>query len=434
MPILRKIKECFFNPVTIPDHLFGRIPVYKRYRTLLEYNHLNSRRETTIKRIRETNSAHIVILAANLSMWRYQKLYEQLATDTRFKVTVVIIDLPSYTSEENQKNRIELKEFFDKKEVNYTQFEELPEGKRIDALEPDILFIIQPYAMKSAMVNYYHYKDKLLCYYPYALQNSNLKWEYNTRFHNIAWRIYLPTPSHVENAKALSYIKGRNCVVVGEPHSDEFFASLKFNPWNDTKGRKKIIWAPHFQITPNAMYYRPSFLWTYELMLDIAKKYSEQLYIAFKPHPRLYSTLCNHPEWGKAKTDAYYDQWKQMPNTQFENGEFVELFKSSDALMHDCGSFTSEYLYTKKPCLFLTQDEPYVRKDLCIFGNKCFDSHYIAKTKEDIIRFIEDIVITGNDTLNAQRQKFFDTELLPPNGKTTAENTYNDLVNSLFGE
>ena len=46
---------------------------------------------------------------------------------------------------------------------------------------------------------------------------------------------------------------------------------------------------------------------------------------------------------------------KFFPTNNLET-EYVELFKSSDALIHDCGSFMAEYLVTNKPVLFLEKN------------------------------------------------------------------------------
>ena len=57
------------------------------------------------------------------------------------------------------------------------------------------------------------------------------------------------------------------------------------------------------------------------------------------------------------------------------------------------------------------------------FGQLAMSLQYIGKSKEDIINFIEDVVIKGNDTMKSARRDFYDQYLLPPNGKTVAENT-----------
>ena len=49
--------------------------------------------------------------------------------------------------------------------------------------------------------------------------------------------------------------------------------------------------------------------------------------------------------------------------------------------------------------------------------------HYVGKDERDIIDFIENVVLNGNDPMKPDRQQFKKDYLLPPNGKTVAENT-----------
>ena len=100
-----------------------------------------------------------------------------------------------------------------------------------------------------------------------------------------------------------------------------------------------------------------TFMRTGEILLEMAEKYRGRIQFAFKPHPNLHYTLCQHPQWGKQRTDAFYAKWREMPNTQFEDGAYADLFMQSDAMIHDCGSFIQEYLFADKPCMYLKDPE-----------------------------------------------------------------------------
>lgn len=427
--LLSKAVKCLLHPSIIFNKLFGDTKWYQQIRYKVLYYRI--RQYLLVQKIHRENRATVVFFAATVSMWRYQKLYEILKTDERFKVYVVVTTFASFTEDANRIQKEQLCCFFNNNHVDFLLLEDITGG--ISSLNPDIIFYIQPYeGIIGDDVCYTHFKDKLLAYYPYGLQNVYKKWGYNTEFHNLAWRLFYPTVLHKQNAKALSAVKGKNVVVVGEPHADDYSSPIVEDPWKDKGKKKRIVWAPHFQIVPNKMFYRPSFLWTFDLMLEIAEKYKESISIAFKPHPRLYPTLCQYPGWGKERTDKYYALWKEMDNTQFEDGDFVDLFKTSDAIIHDCGSFTAEYQYTMKPCMFLTRDYRSVFDELCPFGKLCLDNHYIGENKDDIIRFIEDIVLLGNDPKGTQRKYFYKNYLQPPYNRSTAQNTYDDIVSCLF--
>ena len=111
--------------------------------------------------------------------------------------------------------------------------------------------------------------------------------------------------------------------------------------------------------------------------------------------------------------------------------ESEDLFMNSDAMIHDCGSFTAEYLYTQRPVMFYTHDRKAVEKQLNELGMAALDAHYIGGSADDIESFIKDVVIGENDPKVSARKAVYDKYLLPPNGRSTAENIYHDLLSSL---
>ena len=134
-------------------------------------------------------------------------------------------------------------------------------------------------------------------------------------------------------------------------------------------------------------------------------------------------------DWGKERTDAYYKEWEDGENSTFVSGEYIDLFKSSDGMIHDSHSFTVEYLYVDKPVMFMTN---YDRESQCnAVGKRAFAAHYHGTTREDIQSFIEDVVIGGKDTMAEKRHQFYNDILVPPNGKSVAENIINEITTAL---
>ena len=54
-------------------------------------------------------------------------------------------------------------------------------------------------------------------------------------------------------------------------------------------------------------------------------------------------------------------EWESLSNAQLETGKYVDLFMTSDAMIHDCGSFTIEYHYTLKPVMYLVKGEEHTK-------------------------------------------------------------------------
>ena len=162
-----------------------------------------------------------------------------------------------------------------------------------------------------------------------------------------------------------------------------------------------------------------------DAMFSLALKYKDKIQMAFKPHPVLLTKLYN--VWGKEKTDNYYCLWEKGENTQLILGDYVPLFIHSDALIHDCGSFTVEYHYTKNPVMYLLKDEKH-SEELNEFGKMAFDLHYKGRNFNDIESFINN-VIAGVDPMKEERDKFYNDYLLAPDGNSASDN----IINAILG-
>lgn len=167
-------------------------------------------------------------------------------------------------------------------------------------------------------------------------------------------------------------------------------------------------------------------------MLDVAKKYEDKIQIAFKPHPLLKIKLYNHSNWGRNKTNLYYEKWEKMSNTQVETSQYIDLFLTSDAIINSSVSFTAEYLYTGKPALFNVKDSK-IQSKFNPLGKIAFEKWYKSYKKEDIVKFIEEIILGKSDILKESRNKFIKEYLIPPNCKTASENIIDDLKKEIRG-
>ena len=167
-------------------------------------------------------------------------------------------------------------------------------------------------------------------------------------------------------------------------------------------------------------------------MLTLAKEYVDRIQFAFKPHPALLTQLYQHPDWGQERTDRYYELWRTMPNSQLEAGAFIDLFMTSDAMIHDSGSFVVEYHYSKNPAMFVSKDMRPILEPITDFGKEAHNIHYIGASEMDIRRFVDDVVLQGNDPMRPQREHFFSEYLLPPGGRSVAQNVVDDIVEELW--
>jgi hypothetical protein len=317
-----------------------------------------------------------------------------------------------------------LKKYVEDKKFEYNEIASNESIKR--KFSPDIIFYQKPYGNVPWKFTYIHNLSSLFCMVPYCFRNRNIP-NRKIKFFNFVWQNY------AENENILKE-KGypSNMVATGLPIMDILLKDRSFfpNPWNEHSGGKKIIYAPHHTIsTESFKSHSPidyaTFLEYADFMLEMAEKYKDKVQWAFKPHPLLKYKL--YKVWGEDRTDAYYRQWEEMDNCQLAEGEYMGLFKHSDAMIHDCGSFKIEYLYTGNPVMFLDKEDQ--EFDYPNWQTQeALKLHYHGRSKQEIEHFVQD-VIADIDPLKDQRDHFVHNYLTPPHGKFACEN----IVNAILG-
>ena len=392
-----------------------------------------------VKKIGRKDRIEVVFFAMNVAMWRYQGVYDLLSKEERFNCHIVLTVPNSFTREQQALDLQQMRDYFQKKNINYLDYDE-SNNRAFDVkrhINPDILFYPQPYGgnMYPREHDFSAFKDKLWCYIPYGINVvKEADWIYDLYFHNLAWKIYRPLRHETDITVKTARNRGRNTVTSGYLNLDRYLLESAEDVWKiKSHYHKRLIWAPHFSIDPENVLLkgRANFLWMSQLMLDIAVQYKDRLQIAFKPHPRLKSELYRHPDWGKEKADRYYELWATMENTQLETGDFVDLFKTSDAMIHDSGSFTAEYLFVNKPVAFSTKDIETLLKEHSEFGRAALKQHYIVGDESEVRSFIEKVVLAGQDQMAAKRTEFYEAVLKPNVKGTTSQFIVDDIKKSL---
>ena len=224
--------------------------------------------------------------------------------------------------------------------------------------------------------------------------------------------------------------KGRNFIVTGYLGARKLLVHDESDSqaWKmQSTDVKRIIWAPHHSILNKDILNYSNFLDIADDMLSLAHEYNGRVQFAFKPHPGLKPKLYDHPEWGKERTDRYYAEWNNMPNSILAEGSYERLFRSSDAMIHDCSSFTVEYLYTGNPVMYVTKDDhlDYLND----FGKACFDVHYKGKSISDIRSFIDRVVMDGQDSMKTIRSEFVNKNLMFDDMCTPEQIIVNNMKN-----
>lgn len=383
--------------------------------------------EAIIERIKNKRTKNVAFFCMSISLWKYDTLFKLMLEDPSFNPVFFIS--PRYDSFKVRKKEVaDMEEFCKDKHYKYVKLKSvfLYRGDDLSKYDIDIAFYSQPYSNITPRSYYYDkLKDSLLCYVPYGYLIPSKRYNYASILHTIAWKIFMPTSVSVETA-SLFASSTSNMFDLGFLGYDMY---QQCNPFIWKKeGMKKIVWAPHYSISTTAWIRLSSFLDISDFMVKFAYKYKDTIQIVFKPHPHLYPSLC--AEWGEKRTKEYYKKWQEMENTMLCEGDAYPVFKSSDALIHDCASFILDYMFTQKPCLYVSFSgnlNVETGKD----GTDAYNAHYHASKIEDIETFIQNIVVEGNDNMQEQRLFVLKEHILPKTGKDASDNIMKCLSESL---
>lgn len=382
-----------------------------------------------VRQMRKKSKIKVLFVISEVSIWKTESLYNEMLKHPRFDPILGVALLTADKPSESIRKFENLTKYLLDKSYSYV---ELFGNDISNNIKPDIIFYQQPY---DDVIDYYLFyknnKESIFCHVNYAFNSIGQKWVGASSYLHYCWQTYY------ENSISMNYydsvlpiLSRNNAYITGLPFQNilEKDKSQFPDPWKrQSKKKKRIIWAPHHTIptAPNLLEYS-TFMDVADLMLKIAEKYSDDIQIAFKPHPFLKKKLYNI--WNKDKTDAYYQKWTLLENTQLELGEYYGLFKHSDAMIHDCGSFTIEYLYMGNPVMYLSNGTQHT-ETLNKFGQAAYDTHVMGKSKADIEQFIQD-VITGKDRLAEERRKLLKEYLTIPDSGNASLNIINSVLNN----
>lgn len=386
--------------------------------------------------IRKKKHIRTVFVLSDVSMWKTQELYDAMLVHPRFVPILAITPMKADSELESTNKYNRLKDYlcqkgYDFVEVNKSNFK---------SLNPDLILYQQPYEdfLPKELSFREVINDALVVHVAYGIHTLSATPQHSFTddqpLHRYAWQSYMENEETLVCGK-YTLLKGANMVVTGVPIQDLLISSIGLpnTSWNSQAvNKKRIIWAPHHTLPIKGAYNfinLSTFLDVYKIMLDMADKYKDTVQFTFKPHPFLKKKLYYY--WGKEKTEAYYAEWEKRENTQISEGEYLNLFCNSDALIHDCNSFQVEYCYTCKPCLFLIHPRNIDKQleELNDFGKRVFRMHDLGITREDIETFILR-VISGDDTRKQDREALFNNYLCPPHHKTASQN----IINAILGE
>ena len=439
MMIKERYPSIFLRLKTLARHLFGPYRVarqrLKAWKESQWQKSVISSEAEKITKVRDKEILRILFVVIHRSTWKTDTLYNILKKDPKFSPCIIVApDTRNPPEWSNNELNEAFKSFSEKGyEVYLGSLKDDENRVLIQGIGPDIIIFNNPHDRVRPSLRECLLEDYISCYIPYHIEVGNYGGnlpQYNQVFHNAIWKIFSPHAVSKNTYNQVADRKGKNVIVAGYPGLEAIISSDKSerDPWKK-RGLKRIIWAPHHSIDMPSLPYS-NFLRYAEIFREAVDKYSDEVQWCFKPHPLLKPKLLKHSDWGHARTEEYFDFWENHTNTQIEQGEYHSLFRNSDAMVHDSGSFLAEYIYVNKPVMYLWSSEQ-LPDFFNQFGNEALDACQRGNNATNIHEFISS-VIEGRDIGRLARQAFLENNPVKVSGILPSERIVLELKREIF--
>ena len=385
---------------------------------------------------RKIRKLNVTFAISMTSMFPAKPLLDYWLKTGEYNVKILI--LPDFRFENENVQKIqdkcyeELKTYYDKSILI-----KVPINKNDDNINykefTDIMFLSLPYnfshekyyienictsGILPAIVNYSFFMSK----FGISLIKS--------KTYSMFWKIFVETKYNLLEYKKYAKLKDKNCVLTGYCKIDSYkYFEDKYSKISNKP--KTIMIAPHHSIKNgyNEMLSLSNFYKYSDLFLQLPDIYPHINFI-FRPHPALFLLLSQEDFWGEKKVQKYIAELKSKTNVEYSiGGNYFEDFVKSDGIINDCHSFLVEYFYTGKPQCYLLKNKKDINNKFTELGKKCLEKCYISYSKEDIINFIENVIVKENDTNKEERINFAKNEIMLnyPNSSEKISEYFSDI-------
>lgn len=368
-----------------------------RYRSLLKRIRGNATRRERLFRV--------AFLVSDCAKWKCQSLYDLMKEDSAFEPFVVLthadfdFNLQEADRAERRANNIR---FFESRGVAYeeTLVPDLSYRHHLRDLHPDIVFYQHPWTHREEEMPGEVAKYALTCYVPYFVPNYGLVWnDSQLLLHRQLWTYFCLNEKWVQlfSTGKPWYKTAVRFVATGHPMLDYFYLKKDFGI-----DRQYVIYAPHWSFSypghDNFENYS-TFPKNGRQILDFAKRHPEIKWV-FKPHPTLKAMLKRSGLMTEDEIEAYYRDWESIGEACYD-GNYLDLFSRSRAMITDCGSFLSEYPCTGMPLIHLCSSNRKI--ETLEPSRKLFATFYQAHNEEEMWRWFDEVLVKRNDPKKDER-------------------------------
>ena len=389
---LRKFIINKFNQYKIPK-------VHNNYKKIIKY---------IKKRVIAKEKINVAFFVIYDSIFPAESLFEQMINDDIFNPCIIVIPDISRGKKNMYYQMDKTYNTLSKKYKNvYRSFDNTSNSFMDVHKKFHMICTANPYDKMT-----YHYYQ--VNYFSKNCLNFYINYFYFGRTHyelrvaksiefNLFWKIFVEN-NNVKKILERENIKNSNLIVSGYIKMDEY---KKYEKDNKRFFRKKILITPHHSIDNFIKDLSISnFLKYSDFFLELPLLYP-QIDFIFRPHPLLFINLKNDKYWGKEKVDKYITKLKAIPNLTYQDGgSYMQTFAESDCIINDCGSFLAEYFYTGKPQCYMLNKNIDLNFNFLQEGIEMLNNTYKAYSKDDIINFIDNVILKEKDYMKEVRVNY----------------------------
>lgn len=361
-------------------------------------------------RIKNGLKVRIGFYVSEKAKWNSQALFNRLKNDSRFDTSIVLLSYGKHVDDRLTERDLYLaqRDFFRAIDPNLYEAYDTETMRSQSPLQYDfdLIFLQQPWGMDKLPRQLLGTSLTMFMHYGYMVtDNPKLHYEL-PHFHAYLWRYISQSELHRKAQIKRLPRMARNIVVCGYPKLDDFSEPVGTDAaqsfWGSKPWIRRVIYAPHQSIGPKSLVRLSTFDWNYATFAELARSHQEVAWV-YKPHPNMKLDVERHGLMTYDDYLQYEKAWATGANTKvMDSGGYLPLFRTSDVLITDCGSFLGEYMATGKPIIrLISRNNPVPLNEI---GEAINSVSYQARTVDDIRELFQQVVLDGDDPLKVKRQ------------------------------
>ena len=180
-------------------------------------------------------------------------------------------------------------------------------------------------------------------------------------------------------------IHGANVYVTGYSKMDTL---VKTKSCYKKKKKLRVLVASHHSVD---MEYLPLSCFHYycNKILELPEIFPDIEFV-FRPHPLLFDNMIRKGYWSEKDVEQYINTLALRGIVYSTENDYFHLFLECDAIVHDCGSYTEEWLFTGKPGCFM-KNSSFNKKYMTDLMINALNEYTIAYDFDDVIKFIKNL-------------------------------------------